>query len=98
MGSGVRVPYRPIMKQYKGDRLYVNLGPTQTKRRLKGHGFGVKKVQSAGRNQAVIIHTATGDHLRQLERLFGDVLPRATEEEAAAREDEAAGGDEEGIE
>jgi len=63
------------MKQYKGDRLYVNLGPTQTKRRLKGHGFGVKKVQSAGREQSVIIHTATGEHLTQLRRLFADVLP-----------------------
>jgi DNA transformation protein and related proteins len=63
------------MKQYKGDRLYVNLGPTQTKRRLKGHGFGVKKVQGDGRNRAVIIHTATGEHLAQLKRLFADVMP-----------------------
>ncbi|MBW8884828.1 MAG: hypothetical protein JF612_08655 [Planctomycetia bacterium] len=72
------------MKQYKGAYLYVNLGPTQTKRRLKGHGFGVKKVQSAGRNQAVIIHTATGEHLRQLELLFSDVLPRPATEQTAA--------------
>jgi len=72
------------MKQYKGARLYVNLGPTQTKRRLKGHGFGVKKVQSTGRNQAIIIHAATGEHLRQLERLFGDVLPRSGPVDAAA--------------
>jgi len=77
------------MKQYKGAYLYVNLGPTQTKRRLKGHGFGVKKVQSAGRNQAVIIHTATGEHLRQLELLFSDVLPRPAEEEAVAGDDES---------
>ena len=76
------------MKQYKGARLYVNLGPTQTKRRLKGHGFGVKKVQSAGRNQAVVIHTATGDHLRQLERLFADVLSRGGQVEAASGDDE----------
>jgi len=76
------------MKQYKGARLYVNLGPTQTKRRLKGRGYGVKKVQSTGRNQAVIIHTATGEHLRQLERLFGDVLPRSGQVEAAAGDDE----------
>jgi DNA transformation protein len=77
------------MKQYSGARLYVNLGPTQAKRRLKGHGFGVKKVQSAGRNQAVIIHTATGEHLRQLERLFGDVLPRPGEQEQTGGGDEA---------
>ena len=79
------------MKQYKGARLYVNLGPTQTKRRLKGRGFGVKKVQSTGRNQALIIHTATGERLRKLERLFGDVLPHSGQVEAAA-------GDEEGVE
>ena len=63
------------MKQYKGAHLYVNLGPTQTKRRLKGRGLGVKKVQSAGRNQAIIIHTATGEHLWQLEQIFRDVMP-----------------------
>jgi hypothetical protein len=62
------------MKTYKGDLLYVNLGPTQTKRRLRGRGFGVKKVQSAGTGQAVIIHTATGRHLQQLRNLFADVL------------------------
>ena len=60
------------MKQYKGDRLYVNLGPSKVRRMLKGHGFGVKKVQSAGTGQSVIIHTATGEHLRQLRSLFGD--------------------------
>jgi hypothetical protein len=79
------------MKQYNGARLYVNLGPTQTRRRLKGRGFGVQKVQSTGRNQAVIIHAATGAHLRQLERLFGDVLPRSGPVDAAA-------GDSEGVE
>jgi hypothetical protein len=68
------------MKHYKGYRLYVALGPSQVRRRLKGHGFGVKKVQSAGRHQAVVIHTATGDHLRQLKLLFADV--RVGESEA----------------
>ncbi len=77
------------MKEYKGARLYVNLGPTQAKRRLQGRGFGVKKVQSAGRNQAVIIHTATGEHLRQLERLFGDVLPKASDQEPISSQDQA---------
>jgi hypothetical protein len=41
---------------------------------LKGHGFGVRKVETAGNNRAVIIHTATGEHLRQLEALFEDVI------------------------
>ena len=43
--------------------LYVNLGAFQTRKRLKGHGFGVKMVQTAGKGKAVIIHTATGGHL-----------------------------------
>jgi hypothetical protein len=67
----------------KGERLHVNLGASQVRRRLTGYGFGVRKVESAGRNQAVIIHTATGEHLRELQRLFADVLTpveRAIEE------------------
>ena len=62
------------MKQFKGDRLYVKLGASQVRRRLKGLGFGVKKVQSAGRQRAVIIHTATGQHLRELLTCFQDVI------------------------
>ena len=62
------------MKNIKGDRLYVKLSASQVRRRLKGLGFGVKKVESAGRNQAVMIHTATGDHLRELLAIFEDVL------------------------
>jgi len=69
------------MKHYKGFRLYIGLGPSKVRRRLKGHGFGVKKVQSAGRNQAVIIHTATGEHLRQLKQLFADVSVSESEAE-----------------
>jgi DNA transformation protein and related proteins len=62
------------MKEIKGERLYVALGASKVRRRLKGHGFGVRKVYSDGKNRAMIIHTATGDHLRQLEALFQDVL------------------------
>ena len=36
----------------------------------KGHGFGVRRIESAGKGRAVIIHTATGIHLRQLEAMF----------------------------
>jgi DNA transformation protein len=61
------------MPDPKGSRLYVNLGPSQAKRRLKGFGHGVRKVQSAGRNQAVIIHTATGRHFEELQAKFADV-------------------------
>ena len=62
------------MNELKGDRLHVNLSASQVRRRLKGHGFGVRKVQSAGRSQAVIIHTATGKHRRELHALFQDVM------------------------
>jgi NADPH:quinone reductase-like Zn-dependent oxidoreductase len=61
------------MSEPKGDHLYVNLGASQTRHRLKGFGHGVRQVQAAGRNQAVIIHTATGRHLRELENKFADV-------------------------
>ncbi|MGV3483642.1 MAG: TfoX/Sxy family protein [Planctomycetaceae bacterium] len=61
------------MADPKGDYLYVNLSASQTRRRLKGFGHGVRKIQSGGKNQAVIIHTATGQHLSELERRFADV-------------------------
>ena len=61
------------MAEPKGDRLYVNLGASQTRRRLKGFGHGVRQVQAAGRNQALIIHTATGRHLAELQAQFADV-------------------------
>jgi hypothetical protein len=64
------------MSKIKGDRLLVNLSASQTRRRLKGHGLGVRKVEAAGRNQAVVVHTATGEHLRQLRALLADVIPR----------------------
>ncbi len=62
------------MNEIKGERLYVTLGASKVRRRLKGYGFGVRKVYSDGKDRAVIIHTATGDHLRELEAFFEDVL------------------------
>jgi len=69
------------MPDPKGSHLFVNLGPSQAKGRLKGFGHGVRKVQSAGRNQAVIIHTATGRHLEELQAKFADVGFSSTESE-----------------
>ena len=60
--------------------LYVNLSASQVRKRLKGYGFGVRDVQASDRNQAVIIHTATGEHLRELEGLFADVLSASSRE------------------
>jgi hypothetical protein len=61
------------MPDPKGDKLYVNLGASQARRRLKGFGHGVRKVQTAGRNHAVIIHTARGHNLEELQAKFADV-------------------------
>jgi len=61
------------MSDPKGDKLFINLGASQARRRLKGFGHGVRKVQAAGRNKAVIIHTGTGQHLDELESQFADV-------------------------
>ena len=69
------------MSEIKGQRLHVNLAASQVKRRLKGHGFGVRKVFSGGKNRAVIIHTATGDHLRELQALFHDAIEASDEAE-----------------
>jgi hypothetical protein len=65
----------------KTHKLYVNLSASQVRKRLKSHGFGVKKVESADRNQAVIIHTATGQHLRELKALLADVMASASPED-----------------
>lgn len=72
------------MNQIKGERLCVALSASQTRKRLRGHGFGVRKIHSDGKNRAVIIHTATGDHLRQLEALFQDVLPTPEDRSASS--------------
>lgn len=61
------------MGEPHGYKLFVNLGASQARRRLKGFGHGVRKVQTAGRNQAVVIHMATGGHLRELKAKFSDV-------------------------
>jgi hypothetical protein len=72
------------MSNVKGNRLFVPLGASQVRRRLKGLGYGVRKVESAGRGEAVVIHTATGQHLRELLAVFDDVLPRDTKETETA--------------
>ena len=64
------------MPDIKGYRLYVNLGASQVRRRLKGVGCGVKKVETAGKGQAIVIHTATGEHRRRLCALFEGLIAR----------------------
>jgi DNA-dependent RNA polymerase auxiliary subunit epsilon len=55
------------------DTLYVNMSASQVRKRLKGHGYGVKQIEATDRKQAAITHTATGDHFRSLLALFADV-------------------------
>jgi len=69
------------MTELKGQRLYVNLSASQTRRRLKGFGHGVRKVQAVGNNRAVVIHTATGRHIEELEALFDDVPHSSSEQD-----------------
>jgi hypothetical protein len=61
------------MPDPQGDHLYVQASAAETRLRLKGFGHGVRKVHSAGRNRAVIIHTAAGRHLDELAARFADV-------------------------
>lgn len=63
------------------DRLYVSLSASQTRKRLKGRGFGVRRVEATGEHHSVIVHTATGGHLRKLKSLFADVLLPEREDE-----------------
>jgi len=61
------------MADPKGYMLYVSLSAREAKRRLQGFGHGVRKIHSAGKNRAAIVHTATGRHLEELVAMFDDV-------------------------
>lgn len=69
------------MSDVKGFRLYVNVGAAEARRRLKGKGLGVRKVHSGGKGQAVIVHTATGEHREELYALFRGLIAGASEED-----------------
>lgn len=66
------------MATIKGYRLHLNLGASQVRRRLKNKGFGVRKVETAGIGQAVVTHTATGQHRRELLALFEGSVVKQT--------------------
>jgi hypothetical protein len=68
------IRYQFAMPDIKGDKLFVNLGASQARRRLKGFGHGVRKIQTAGKDKSVIIHTAADRNLEELQqRQFADV-------------------------
>jgi hypothetical protein len=71
------------MIEPKGQRLYVNLGSSQTKRRLKGFGLGVRQIQTAGNGWSVVVHTATAGHLEALMGKFADVGCAGSESDLA---------------
>lgn len=71
------------MSTPRGDTLFVNVSAAEARRRLKGFGHGVRKIRSAGRNRAMIIHTATGDHLRDLQNQFADAGFATTEADSS---------------
>ena len=80
--------------------LHVNLSASQSRKRLKGYGFGVRDIQATDRKQCVIIHTATGEHASDLESLFADVIVRDSERPESSgrsadgrRADQRDGGD-----
>jgi hypothetical protein len=76
------------MSEIKGYRLYVKLGASQARRRLKRIGCGVRKIETAGSGRAVIIHTATGDHRRRLYAIFEGLIELSSDEEAERRRDD----------
>ncbi len=88
-GSDGKHLERPTMTSIQSERLDVRLGASLVRRRLKGREFGVRKVASVGRGEAVIFPTATGQHLRELRALFQDVLAESgeTADEPAADAD-----------
>jgi hypothetical protein len=44
------------MKEIKGEHLYVALGASKVRWRLKAYGFGVRRVYSDGKDRAVNPH------------------------------------------
>lgn len=46
--SMCQIEFDAAMTKAALDKLYVNLSASQALKRLKGHGFGVRKVEAAG--------------------------------------------------
>ncbi len=71
------------MAKVSSANLYINLSASQVRKLLKGRGFGVQRVEAAGRTQSVVIHTATGQHRRDLESLLANATRGAATPEPA---------------
>jgi hypothetical protein len=74
---------REPMREIKSYRLYAKLGASQARRRVKGVGCGVRKIQTAGTGRAVIIHTASGDHRRRLYAIFEGLIESSSDDDEA---------------
>ena len=60
------------MAKAPSEKLYVELSASQVRKLLKGRGLGVRRVEAAGGNQSIVIHTATGQHRRDLQSLLAN--------------------------
>ena len=75
-----------LMTDAASSHLYVNLSASAVRRRLKGHGFGVRRIEAAGKGRTVIVHTATVLEMWEGRQSLGftdppglrDVPPRAS--------------------
>ena len=71
------------MAKAPSEKLYVNLSASQVRKLLKGHGLGVRRVEAVGGGQSVVVHTATGQHRRDLESLLANPTVGAATPESA---------------
>ena len=63
----------------KGGGVYVNLGASQVRNQLDGFVLTPPPIENTSRNQAVLVHAATGQHLLELYNLFWDVIASSSE-------------------
>ena len=71
------------MAEVPSQQLYVDLSVSQVRKLLKGRGLGVRRVEVVGKNKSAVIHTATGQHRRDLESLLAQATRGATVPAAA---------------
>lgn len=73
------------MAKAPSEKLYVNASASQVRKLLKGRGLGVRRVEVVGEKQSAVVHTATGQHRRDLETLLAKATRGAATRESATR-------------
>ena len=71
------------MAKERSEKLPVERSASQVRKVLKGKGLGVLRVETAGKNRSVVVHTATGQHRRKLASLLADATGGTAAFEAA---------------